>query len=160
MGKQGNKMLDIKSLLKKVSEKFISKTMFDNKETKIRNFIIIPNAGIVMATENSGLSHKDILKKLMYDNGYIQNAIMNYPCGYYKSDKIVFFQGDLSMPETVRPLMSDNILIVKNKLAELKKMLRCGDNVSVQFYAKVEKIRDIIGFFLYAKTKYLSQKSK
>ena len=153
------KMADLKVWLEKTAEKFKVKQNSDNNE-KVRNFIIIPNGGVIMATENSGLSHKEILRKIMYGNSFIENAIMKYPCGYYKSGQIFFFQGDLSKPETIKPVAPDNIALIKNKFGELKKMLKCGDNVSIKFHAKMEKIKDVFNHLLHLKTKYTLQKSK
>lgn len=158
------KISDTKEWLKKTSEKYFNKSKVIDNNSKVRNFIIIPDGGIIMASENSDLSHKDILRKLMFGGTAIHNAIMNYPSGYYQSGKIVLFQGDMEQPETLKPLTNDNHSLIKDKMTELKKMLKCGDKISVHFHkgkentsvylqAKFDKIREIVNSLLHAKAK-------
>lgn len=152
------KMTIIKEWVNKTSEKFTVKHKSDNE--KIRNFIIMPRGAIVVAD----VSQKEILKRLMFSEDRIDYALMNYPSGYYQSGKIILFQGDLSRPETIKPVTSDNIPLIKTKIDELKRMLKCGDKVSVHFHKKIDntsayfqaqfvKVRGAINSLLHTRAK-------
>jgi hypothetical protein len=115
-----------------------------DKSNARRNFIIMPNGHILMSTIKANKSHRELLKTLNYGEKSVNDAIMNFPLGYFENGRIVFFQGDLLKPETVTGLGTNNIALAKSKLPDLREMLECADNTPVYFNVPCNKFYKVI----------------
>ncbi|MDR1025828.1 MAG: hypothetical protein LBL47_00360 [Lactobacillus sp.] len=100
---------------------------------KRRSFVILPEAGLLVAKLGTSFSHTDLLKACGISDKDCQRIIDNNPRGYFMNNNLVIYQGD-NVEEGSDWLLSEaNQHMVKTFWKDLKSVFPINKQTKIFF---------------------------
>jgi hypothetical protein len=93
----------------------------ENYHKMRRAFIIIRDAGLIIADANSPLSHSQLLDKL----GMPQTILNDNPRGVFQNNSILLYQGNFN------PLSTENMNLAEKYIPDLIRIFNCPIDVPI-----------------------------
>lgn len=103
-----------------------------------RAFVIIKDVGIILAKEESPLSHIDLLKSCGIAKDIAEGILDKNPRGYFKDNKLVLYKGEFI------PLTEEDIGVVKAFFNDLKGIF--AFNEQTRFFNGLKVDPKIVGW--------------
>ncbi|MDR1697096.1 MAG: hypothetical protein LBR41_02660 [Rickettsiales bacterium] len=108
------------------------------------SFFMFPGVGLIMSRLGTRPSHADMLRNLGFCDADIKRIINNVPRGYYKDGRVAVYQEqEIHTPGYILGVKPENENLVRENLADLKRLLNLDDDTGVYFGLVVGKIGDV-----------------
>ena len=109
-----------------------------NFHTNRRAFIIMPDAGLVVAPVNFDGGHTDLLIRLHYPK--IRYAMDNFPRGYFMDGELCIYTGHDMTPGAIWEIKDDNMDVVRKTIPYFRRAFDINDDTPVYLGVRVGRI--------------------
>lgn len=106
--------------------------------TTRRAFIIMPDAGLVVAPAGFHGGHTELLIKLHYPR--IRYAMDNFPRGYFMNGELCVYTGHNMTPGTVWEIRAEQTDTVIKTIPDFRRVFSVGDDTPVYLGVRVGEI--------------------
>ena len=105
-----------------------------------RAFIIMRDAGLLVAPTNTDISHTQMLKNMDLYERDLRYVLMEMPRGYCMNAELCLYQGFSG--DTWR-LANNNYTLVQQYMPDLKALFNLNDNSNMYLGVRVGKVGDV-----------------
>lgn len=103
----------------------------DKYHSERRAFIILPNAGLILAEKGRSFSHRDILSNCGFGLEQISFILENYPRGYFLNNKLVIYQSDDVKEAQSWELKKENYPLIRKYYPDLKNIFNMDSGTKI-----------------------------
>jgi len=108
-----------------------------------RAFIIMRDAGLLIAHKNSSISHQEMLKNIGIPQKDITKFLTIYPRGYFLDGELCCYQGYDMTPGAKWELSADGRKIIQKYITDLRAVFCLNDETPVYTGVIVGEIGDV-----------------